>query len=262
MRAAKVLYVTEEHSDLWIERRDTFGIGDYVHALCRPMTGKPCMTQWLAFIKHLQRHVDKGGVDLVVLDTLSNFWPVRDENNAAEVQEALMPLHTLTEKAGLMAVHHLRKADGQEGTGARGSGALAGFVDTIMELRRFDPNAKGGTKRVLTAYGRHRETPAEIVLDFDPVTMTFRAEGTRQEATKTDATTALLRLLPHIPPGMSYDAIVQKWDSDTKVPSKTDLLATLSDGVARGKWWREGKGRKGSPSRRPRQNLPSLSRRH
>jgi hypothetical protein len=103
----------------------------------------------------------------VVFDTLANLWPVRDETSAADVGAALAPVHRLTPGRAVLLVHHLRKSDGAEGTGSRGSGALAGFVDIIVELRRQKPALDPGQRRrVLSGYGRYDAIPAEWVVEL------------------------------------------------------------------------------------------------
>jgi hypothetical protein len=111
--------------------------------------------------------VKRGGYDLVVLDTISSFWPVQKENDAGEVQSALMPLWQITD-AGVatLLVHHLHKSDGGEATASRGSGAPPAFVDVIVELRRHDPNDLKDRRRVLTAVGRFDDTPPELVVEL------------------------------------------------------------------------------------------------
>ncbi len=51
-----------------------------------------------------------------------------------ETTAALVPLHAITEAgAAVVIVHHPRKSDGAQGTAARGSGAISGFVDIIAD---------------------------------------------------------------------------------------------------------------------------------
>jgi len=95
------------------------------------------------------------------------------------VHGAVTPLNSIAEIAALLLVHHIRKSDGGEGTASRGSGALPAFVDTIVELRRHDANNKTSTKRVLTAYGRWDETPAELVIELDQGAKEYRDCGDR-----------------------------------------------------------------------------------
>ena len=100
-------------------------------------------------------------------NTLADLWPVRDENSATEMTAAMKPLRALADGRSVLAVHHLRKSDGAEGTGSRGSGALAGFVDVIAELRRPKQSQGGGeTRRVLSAVGRAPGIPSEWVIEL------------------------------------------------------------------------------------------------
>jgi RecA-family ATPase len=164
VQALKVLYVTEEHHNLWARRRTRLGIGSWVRFLIRPFKTKPTMDGWLQFLDYLGRKLKDWPADLVVFDTLSKLWPVKDENNASEVTEALMPLRAIAEQRALLLLHHLRKSDGQEGTASRGSGALPADVDILLELRRHDAGDRHSRKRVLTGVGRFEETPGEVVI--------------------------------------------------------------------------------------------------
>src|SRR5262249_33966311 len=147
-------------------------------------------------------------------DTLANLWPVRDENDAAGVQTALMPLHQLTDRASLLLTHHTRKSDGQEATASRGSGALPAFVDTIIELRRHSPTHRQDHRRVLTAYGRHDETPPEVVVELTDEG--YVALGSRDDLATQAVAAVVESLLPAAPPGLTSDAILEKWPGETK----------------------------------------------
>src|SRR5262249_36903229 len=150
----------EEHESRWAARRDQLKLSDHLTFIVRPFKLKPSTAQWLTFIGQLCEVQERDHYGLIVFDTLGNLWPLRDENNAAEVQAAVMPLHRiLGDDAALCLVHPLRKSDGAEGTGSRGSTALLGWVDIIAELRRFQANDPEDTRRVITAYGRFEETP-------------------------------------------------------------------------------------------------------
>jgi len=186
---------------------------------------------------------------LIVLDTLSALWPVQNENDAGEVQAALMPLWTLMEQCAVLGVHHLKKGDGAEGTGSRGSGALPGFVDTIMELRRHDPTDQKCRKRIITGYGRDDETPGEIVIELDKESNEYRGLGDRH-AMKCDEIKRTIRsILPLVRPGMSYDEIKAAWPDDEKFPRKAIILESLAKGADCREWTRDGTGKKASPYR-------------
>ena len=94
---------------------------------------------------------------------------------------ALQALRKLAEGRAVVCVHHMRKSDGGDGTASRGTGALAGFVDVIVELRRAskstDPN---GVRRELKALGRMQGIPAEWLVELDPATNEYRAVSAEQ----------------------------------------------------------------------------------
>jgi len=241
---AKVLYITEESESRWAKRRDQLGIADHVTFLVRPFAGRPDSKQWSDFLDWLAELRQKNHFDLIVFDTLSSLWPVRDENDAAQVQAALQPLHRLTAHAALLLVHHLRKSDGQEGTASRGSGALLAFVDTILELRRFDAANRHDRRRVITGFARDDETPGEVVVELTEAG--YIAHGDRQDVAGKELRGIIVGLLPNEPPGIDWEVVKEKWPEDTS-PGKGRLLATLKDGAADGEWKQAGKGMKGSP---------------
>lgn len=165
---SRVLYVSEEHEEMWADRRDELQIGDHVGMVCRPFKGRPSPAEWTAFVGKVAQAVVDFRFDLVVMDTISKLWPVREENDAGQVEDALMPLWTITGAgAALMLVHHNRKSDGKEFTGARGSGGLPAFMETLIEFRRNTDSQKD-PKRVITAAGRYKETPDKLLIELTP----------------------------------------------------------------------------------------------
>ncbi len=246
-QAARVLIVTEESESRWALRRDELGLRDHLEFLIRPFPGRPKQEKWEAFLDHLKGLQVARKYDLLVLDTLANLWPVKDENDAATVQTALMPLHALVdaERAGLLLVHHSRKGDGQEATSSRGSGALTAFVDTIIELRRFNPANRKDRKRVLTGYGRHDETPDELVVELGPRGF-VSCGGSREEVHGADIVLTIRGILPTVSPGLTADQILDLWPDETP-PSRNRFFAVLSRGADDGTWLKEGEGKRGSP---------------
>jgi hypothetical protein len=246
VRPAKVLYVTEEHSSHWARRRDALGLQDNLHFSVRPFSSKPTHSDWRRFLDRLRRTQEEQRYDLLVLDTIANLWPVCEENNAGEVQAALMPLHHAIGDAALLLVHHLRKSGGTEGTATRGSGALGGFVDVLVEMRRYNAADNSDRRRTLDALGRFDETPPELVVQLGD--NGYTVEGDRAGQRQADVARLLLELLPTEPPGMDDEAIDAAWPADQRV-RRQDRLGALREGCARVPplFQREGKGVRGSP---------------
>jgi DNA-binding transcriptional ArsR family regulator len=166
VRPGKALVVSEEPRGKWLERREALALGDHVHVISRPFPKRPNHAEWHAFTSHITRLVVEHGYDLVVFDSLPNLWCVRDENDASEVISALLPLQGVaTAGCAVLLLRHPRKSDGSQATAGRGSGAIAGFVDIIIEMRRYDPDQLQDTRRVLSVYSRYE--PHEVVIRWN-----------------------------------------------------------------------------------------------
>jgi AAA domain len=232
----RAVVVTEEGTDVWRQRRDQLGISDRVELISRPFFGKPTAEVWLSFLRHLLAHA--ADADLVVLDTIANLWPVRDENGAADVQAALMPLQRLADGRAVLLSHHLRKSDGREGTASRGSGALAGFVDIILELRRSgDSRDATGRQRVLTGIGRHPGIPQEwlIGLTEDGEYAAYADGQVRRPMPDGRGLREAIRdVLPADPPGLTRKQIWEALPEEFHV-NEHRFRSVLQEGV--GDWW-------------------------
>ncbi len=100
---------------------------------------------------------------LLCIDTLTAWGRFgRDaEKDAGAMQDALgAVLDAAGEDLAVLLIHHLRKSDAEEGQGARGSSAIAGAMDVVLELRRAK-EMPSDTFRSLQAYSRFRETPLD-----------------------------------------------------------------------------------------------------
>lgn len=249
---SKVLYVTEEHEELWAERRDEMGIADHVGMVCRPFRGKPSPAEWVAFIGKLVQAVAEHQFDLVILDTISKLWPVREENDASQVEEALMPLWAITNTgAALFLVHHTRKAGGGEFTGSRGSGGLPAFCETLIEFRRADDQNTKDPKRVLNAKGRYRETPDKRLIELTPAGYVSHGDpddtAVRVVFSGKNWKEKVCEFLPTTEPGMTAADIQAKLGD--KGVRKADLVAWLEARVEDGEFYTAGEGKKGDPKR-------------
>lgn len=163
---SRVLYLSEEHESIWADRRDELLIGDHVGIACRPFKNRPTMAEWRDYLRARAENVRTHQFDLVVIDTLSKMWPVREENDAGQVEEALMPLWELAaEGVAILLVHHTRKSGGEQFTSARGSGGLSAFCEILIEFGPTDSDPKQ-TKRMLKGKGRYRETPVQLLAEL------------------------------------------------------------------------------------------------
>lgn len=155
----RVLLITEEDEDIWAERVDQLGIGDHLGVKSRPFRHKPTLHDWRAFIRQLCDNVQEYQFDLVIFDTLSKIWPVKNENDASEVEEALTELWQISKVgAATMLQHHIRKSGGGQYTSSRGSGGISAFPDLLIDFKRFSDDLSD-RRRKLEAIGRYSGIP-------------------------------------------------------------------------------------------------------
>jgi len=264
---ARVLYISEEHQDIWAERRDELNIGDHVGMITRehlPFRGRSSPAQWVQLIADTIKTVEQYRFDVVVVDTLSKMWPVREENDAGQVEDALMPLWGITNTgAALVLVHHNRKSGGKDFTGARGSGGLPAFAETIIE---FSPNSddRRDCKRLLNSGGRYRETPTKWLIELTPAGYVAHGDpddmtpdqkatiGVGDQANAGDWKRRVLAMLPdESGAAMTADDIQAKLTAADREAGvrRQDLLEWLTARTEDGELLRLGRGTRGSAYR-------------
>ncbi len=160
----KILILTEENEQLYRKRAADAGIlTDDVLVMSRFT-----VNGWKRdeILDHVEWCIEQENVSLVVIDTLSDFWGVSEENDAPEVQDAMRSLRAIAyeNNVALLLIHHLRKMDGDEGTAIRGSGALLGSVDIGLEFHYA--NSKNPRRRKLRSNSRFADTPKEVIIEL------------------------------------------------------------------------------------------------
>lgn len=164
-RPSHVLYITEDSPGATVHRIEG---GPYLALRYSRqvvyLSSEPGL-DWATILGYLDRALAEMSDDplLVIVDTISFFAEIMDENNASQVREAVKPLveRARTKNLAVLLVHHARKGQGEHGEGIRGSNAFAGLVDIIAELRRQGGSAEFRSLRCL---GRYSETPTEPLL--------------------------------------------------------------------------------------------------
>ena len=189
-------------------------------------------------IKELRDFISQQDIDLVLIDTLSRFWRVQDENNNAEVGRVLNPLLDLSREldVAMLFIHHQNKSGGEGGRGIRGASAILGLVDQAITLdgRQGGPD----TNRVLSTIGRYVDSPKELLIDY--VDGRYVLLGKPEEFDKEAIKNKVLEVITKEP--MSIDEVKETTGlSDKKV--RTSLKALYREE----KIVEEGQGRKGSP---------------
>ena len=137
-RQGVVLIVDEESGTRRLKRR----IGQAIKG--HPPLRKPPLvfTSLFAFnmtqpddVNQLQLLIQEQGAQLVIIDTLADIMPGKDENAVKDVQPVFLALRKIAEvtTSAIVLIHHTSKAGGY-----RGSSAMAGAVDLLVEVSSTD----------------------------------------------------------------------------------------------------------------------------
>jgi AAA domain len=246
LAAGRAVVISEESPGHWYRRGQKLHFGDHVCWFCRPFDHRPRPDEWVALLDYIAGLRDRYGLDLVVIDPLASFLPGRDENNAGLMLEALLPLQRLT-AAGLavLVLHHPRKGEPSAGQMARGSGALSGYVDVLIEMTAVGPPASDDRRRRLRAWSRHEETPRSRVIELTADGRDYLVGEEPEGQIDWKVVSLILRAADR---KLSRREILTAWPADPK-PDDVTLYRWLERAVAEGKLQRDGHGRRGRPFR-------------
>jgi AAA domain len=203
---------------------------------------------WAELIAAAVEEAKRIGAVLLVIDALA-FWAAFREGEEKDAGAAMATMDALGVATGaglaVLVPHHQRKAGGEDGDAVRGSGAIFGAVDMLVELERLGDDAPPGYRR-LVAVGRW-DAPPVLVIDRDARSGVWRVAGqaaSRQDAAALGVRELILRALPGEAPGATEAELVELVDLDARKVSGP-LRELLGDGnVAKA-----GKGVKGNPFR-------------
>ncbi len=241
--AGKAVVVSEENPSFWQQRHDKLDLGEHVCFLCQPFRGKPRPEQWRALIDHLSELHYRFGLALAAIDTLASFLPGRDENSAAAVMEALAPLQQLTALGlGVLLCHHPRKGESAAGQSARGTGALSGFADVLIEMGWYRRGSEEDRRRRLRAWSRHDETPRQLVLELTPDGTDYVAHGDFEDESFGWGWPLAERVLEEANRKLTRDGVLGAWPEGHERPAANTLWRWLERAVAQGRLCRDGTG--------------------
>lgn len=215
-----VLIISEEGEGLWVRRRVEYNIQSKVWILSRPIKRRLNYDEWISLLEQEAKFCVDSQVEVLIIDTISNFWSVDNESDAPKLEAALLPLnHLLENNIAVLLIHHFRKSGGEEGTASRGSGALASKVDIIVEFKRLQ-GEESSTKRVIKTYSRFEETPSEIVIELEDDE--YKVLGTKVEVVKQKKLDVFKIELEKYSNGATISEIRADWSED-KAPSDRTL---------------------------------------
>jgi DNA-binding transcriptional ArsR family regulator len=160
-----VLLLSEERQQTLAEKMDRFGLDGRVDLLMRHQAAG---VDWPEIVAQAVARCQERDLGVLLVDGFDKWTGLRaeQENAAGPVLEAVEPL-TLAAAGGLavIIIAHQRKSGGEFGEAVRGSNALTGAVDVVLELERPSPNLEATAEtRILRAVSRFAATPDELTL--------------------------------------------------------------------------------------------------
>ena len=187
---------------------------------------------------------------LVVLDALATLLPGHAETYAAKMLDCLLPLQALANRGpAVWLLHHPAKGRRADGQTARGSGALPGFADIVMEMACLRRARSRDRRRRICGYSHHVETPRHLILELN-------ADGT-DYLVRTDASGSPLaqpwpemqRILAGATDKLTQQAILERWSEEDGAPDRSTLWRWLKRAARQGVVCRSGSGIRGDPFR-------------
>jgi hypothetical protein len=247
--AGATAVVSEEGVGIWSQRCRKLDFGPGVALFCRPFRARPTLEQWQTLLDDLAGLRAQRGVDLVVIDPLAAFLP-SEENLAASLLEGLLPLQQLTGLGmGVLLLHHPRKGEWRPGHMARGSGALGGYVDVLVEMDWITRGDLADRRRRLQAFSRHDETPRQLVIELNADGTDYLVHEVVEASEFTRHWDRLRLVLEDAAAKLTRREVLAQWPEDLGRPSEVSVWRWLETAVAAGLVCREGTGGRTSPFR-------------
>ncbi len=220
--------ISEESEADWADRLRLMPVGPHVQLLIRPFGGRPTIDEWNGLIDEARDAAQRGELSLFVVDPLASFLPGRSESDAATLLEMLQPLHRLADQGvAILLLHHPRKKPSEPGHSARGSGALLGFVDIIVELTRYSKLKSDFHRRLLIALSRKLATPERLAFEWNPTTGKFTEVVDPHQAQYMENWQQLLKILQTRTTAATHLELLNDWPSDQEKPSAAALYEWL-----------------------------------
>ena len=162
----KVTYLSEQTPGPFREalaRANLLGRGSELRIVFRAdVTAVP----WRDLAATVAADARRDGYGLLVVDTLGKLASIREENDAGEGGRVMAPLQNAAHDGmAVIVCRHERKGGGDVGESGRGSSAISGDVDVILQLRRPEGN-QPSSRRVIETLSRYSETPDKVVIEL------------------------------------------------------------------------------------------------
>lgn len=245
----RAVVVSEESATQWLLRGRRLDLEDHVGWFCRPFPGRPRPEQWQTLLERIAAIAAERRVSLVVVDPLAAFYPGKSENDASAMLDALAPLQRLAERGlSVVALHHPAKKEHGDGPSGRGSGALLGCADILIEMRWYSRAVESDRRRRLLALSRFDDTPRQLVVELNDEGTDYLAHGSFADEEFVSQWQLVENLLRFAPCKFTRAEILSHWPSPQR-PDAATLYRWLRRAVEMGLLRQDGLGQQRHPFR-------------
>ena len=243
---SRIVYLTEESETSFRAALKRAGIkdSDELHILFWKQTHGLCdgeTSAWAQVVAEATQYAKDIEAALLVVDTFAQFARLigDSENSAGEVLKAMLPIQKARDKGlAVLVIRHDRKVGGAVGASGRGSNAMSGAVDIVLQLKRPE-GSHPATHRKIEALSRFDETPCELTISL--------AEGEYQVGGESDAVAfplAMKLVLESLDDEPACKLTMKQLQEATGLP-RTTLQSALEQLESEGSVLRSGRGKKG-----------------
>jgi hypothetical protein len=249
VRPARVLVISEEHAADWDARCRRLGIGEHVRFLCRPFQGaRPTEAQWFNLIAGVEALHRREAVDLVIIDALATLLPGYAETCAPKLLDCLLPLQALANLGpAVWLLHHPAKGKQTDAQSGRGTIALPGFADIVMEMSCYRRARSRDRRRRICSYSRYDETPRQLILELDAAGGDYLVRNDASGRPLVRTWTEVYDILAGTSQKLTQEEILLYWPSqESDPPDRSTLSRWLKRATEQGFVRSEGAGHRGS----------------
>src|SRR5215471_2649635 len=175
----RVGYVTEEGESTFLEAMRRYGLNDLVEqdAFYTVFDYETLPGPFSKQIDELIEHATADRVDVIVLDTLSVIAGLDEEDHAGRAAAEMHHVRRLAAAGFAVCIlRHSRKSGGEVGDAGRGSSAISGYCDILLQIEPYKGDEDTTNLRVLKSRSRLSMTEP-LVLSFDKEAERYTALG-------------------------------------------------------------------------------------
>jgi hypothetical protein len=233
----QALVVSEEAESDWDFRCRQLGMDEQkVQFVCRPFQrARPTESQWFALIAGLEALHRLEPLDLVVIDALATLLPGCAETCAPKLLDCLLSLQALANRGpAVLLLHHAAKGKRADGEAARGSGALTGFADIVLELSCYRRARSRDRRRRICAYSRYVETPRHLIVELDANGADYLVRTDAAGTPFVQTWPAVHHILADASDRLSQQGILERWPDEADPPDRSSLARWLKRATRQG----------------------------